>query len=87
MSASVTLAKYKVNVVRIGYGHRDIEVITSSPEAADFIAIEKAKDLVFSESYSEYEALSRTFFGNEPIDDQYKEAYEAGFQAGLNLGK
>lgn len=49
------MAKYQINVTRIGYACRVIEVEAKSQEEAENLALEKAPNLEFSEHASEYE--------------------------------
>jgi acyl-CoA hydrolase len=62
------MAKFNVNVVRIGYASMDIEVEADTEELAKEKALDAAGNLLFSEHSSEYEAESvvrgpRAWFG------------------------
>ena len=52
------MAKYRVNVCRIAYGNRDIEVEAKNEQEAMTIAENKAGSYDFSEHTSKYEAQS-----------------------------
>lgn len=49
------MAKYQIQVTRIGYACRTIEVEAGSKEKAEDLALEEAPNLEFSEHASEYE--------------------------------
>jgi len=54
------MPKYSVNVCRIAYGNRDIEVTAPNKRAAVKKAESVAGDFLFSEHSSEYEAQTAT---------------------------
>ena len=47
--------RYQVNVVRISYGHRTLEIEADSIEAAEDLALYDAGCHLYNESSSEYE--------------------------------
>ena len=47
--------KWTVDVVRVGYSHREIEVTAGSREEAEDMAINMAGGLEFTEHSSDYE--------------------------------
>ena len=49
------MKRYKVHVIRTGYGHHDIEVDANSKKEAEKKALEQAGDYDFSEYDSDYE--------------------------------
>jgi hypothetical protein len=49
------MAKFKVEICRIGYGFNEITVDAANLEEAKYKALEQAGDLSFSEKSSEYE--------------------------------
>jgi len=54
------MPKYSVNVCRIAYGNRDIEITAPTKRLALKKAVEVAGNFLFSEHSSEYEAQSAT---------------------------
>jgi len=48
------MEKYKIEVCRIGYGYKTIEVEATSQEEAENMALDEAGDHEFSEKDAEY---------------------------------
>ena len=51
---------YKIEVVRISYGCRMVEVMANNLEEAEDIALDKAGDFIFTESSADYELSGLT---------------------------
>lgn len=48
--------KFKVNICRIGYSHKEIEVEAENEEQAKEKALDTAGNFEFSENHADYEA-------------------------------